>query len=67
MFTSFNATHVIMTELDKAETNGIKHFFKFGTEVELIKCTPFHLVVVNARGSVQYVELSDVRLMTEYS
>jgi hypothetical protein len=63
---NFKHTHVIMTELDKAETNGVKHFFKFGTEVVWVKAHHGFVEVVNANGSKQFVQLSDLRVATEY-
>lgn len=58
----FNATHVIMTQADKAFSNGVCHCFKFGTEVVWIKAFRTHIKVVNANGSVQFVQLSDLRV-----
>lgn len=60
----FTPTHVIMTQLDSV-TPHIVHLFKFGTEVEWIKAFRTHIKVRNRNGSIQYVELSDIRLSTE--
>lgn len=62
----FQATHVIMTQADKAHTNGVMHCFKFGTEVMWVKAkAPYDYVkVVNANGSIQFVKLTDLRVTT---
>lgn len=60
----FQATHVIMTQADKSYTNGVKHCFKFGTEVMWIKSQYNFIKVVNVNGSVQFVELNDLRVVT---
>ncbi|QHZ60133.1 hypothetical protein PJKIFABJ_00197 [Pseudomonas phage PE09] len=60
----FTPTHVIMTQLDSV-TPHIVHLFKFGTEVEWIKASRTHIMVRNANGSVQWVYMTDLRLMTE--
>lgn len=60
----FQITHVIMTQADKARTNGVTHCFSFGTEVMWIKAMHGYVKVVNANGSVQFVQLNDLRVAT---
>jgi hypothetical protein len=62
---NFKATHVIMTQANKAGTNGVLHCFKFGTEVMWVKAQHGYIKVVNANGSLQFVQLSDLRVATE--
>lgn len=64
MKAKFQATHVIMTQANKARTNGVVHCFKFGTEVEWLTTVGGMVKVVNDFGTVQFVELSDLRVST---
>lgn len=60
----FQATHVIMTQANKARTNGIVHYYPFGTEVMWIKARANTIKVISRDGTVQFVEMNDLRVAT---
>lgn len=59
----FKPTHKIVTEANKARTNGVVHVYKFGTLVEVQDSTSRIVKVVNANGSVQFVQRSDLEAL----
>jgi len=59
----FKPTHKIVTESNKTRTNNVAHCYKAGTLVEWIKTAGNHMQVVNANGSVQFVQLSDLEAL----
>lgn len=62
---TFQTTHIIMTQANTNRTNGVKHCFKFGTEVMWVKTAAGqHVKVVGRDGTVQFVELDDLRVST---
>lgn len=60
----FQATHVIMTQANKARTNGIVHCYTFGTEVMWVKARANTVKVISRDGTIQFVNLSDLRVAT---
>lgn len=62
--TKFEATHVVMTQSNQARTNGVLHCYKFGTEVMWVKSFHNRIKVVSCDGTVQFVELKDLRVAT---
>lgn len=63
--TKFEATHVVMTQSDNKRTNGVVHCYKFGTEVMWVKARANTIKVVSCDGTVQFVELKDLRVATK--
>lgn len=61
----FEVTHIVMTQADKGHTNGVLHCYSFGTEVMWLGNTKTHVKVVNRNGSVQFVNLNDLRVSTK--
>lgn len=59
----FKPTHKIVTESNKGRTNNVIHCYKAGTLVEWVKVAGGHVHVVNANGSVQFVQPSDLEAL----
>lgn len=60
----FQATHVIMTQANKARTNGVVHNYPFGTEVMWVKARANTIKVISRDGTVQFVNMNDLRVAT---
>lgn len=60
----FQATHIIMTQTNKAHTNNVVHAYRFGTPVMWVKARANTIKVVSEDGTIQFVELKDLRLAT---
>lgn len=59
----FKPTHKIVTESNANRTNNVGHCYKAGTLVEWVKTAGSHVQVVNANGSVQFVQHSDLETL----
>lgn len=59
----FKPTHKIVTEANKARSNGTIHAFKRGTLVEVKDSTSRIVKVVNSGGTVQFVQHSDLEAL----
>lgn len=59
----FKPTHKIVTESNKTRSNNVVHCYKRGTLVEVQGQTDLIVKVVNANGSVQFVQPSDLEAL----